>query len=870
MKKLHKFIFILILSLIPNVVFAEEDEQNHMFMIEKFQISGTSINMEGYSYMSHRDNYGIGLDSYGNLKTYIIAYTGNWNNEYANYNNCTSTGIHKNKCYTIKTTTKARDFWAARCMDKSCDDENYVLKTRLREGFLNTTACTSGGSDKVNYLGGAHCLYYNVGFSTTINLQSIASRFGNGADEYLGDIKFKIIPYISDKAQCANGEYIGNNQCQHKLSGGRTTNVPATFSDLTLYEGYCKVGNKKCEKTVTSGDYTFNISGLSNQVYFDASMVIPRDQNYNQLKGGTIGGYFKASTPNDINSLYTVLDITEKKDLVKKENTTGYIGYYSSPLLRLRTIRRPGNCGDYNGGVSYDGCIYPASENGVTNYYTASTYLIFKGSLVINGFRPNTIEMNCSDINGFSTNSKTENTVNCGNTGKYNQCKKTENVQTTIYLKSNNSCSYFKSKKNNNYYIPITVTTDILINQEGIFSFGKITHADPILIKGRGFKLGQTTYKNNITWLIANRTASGQPYYKYNGTDWIVSGDSCVANPNFAISDEKEYYIPTDSGGISEESYNLKTASYLAIEKAVTNNKNLIDTSVVNDINFKSCDSNDSKGCNINNATKVIDNGNWKNTLTKNYSVNLSFNNKKGTMSVGVGDISTRFGRQITNEYSYTLPYSYVTTEENGKVLYFDKEQNLDDLDYVDGKHKYFVDMKYEYDNPNGNDFPFNLNNSNPSFVSSMDWSLKGTCGVEVKDGYFCIENCDEKRKGSLLINYRPISLSEPFPKADATYSNIAINWREWYKTRDNQLRIKNTYNNNSLYEIIISYNGRAGTTKISDINAIDKFYTDISGIDVDGQSDFVNKYFSKRAIAKESFCGLGKISPNCDGVRGG
>ena len=65
MRKFSKLFIILILLMIPNDVFGDvgnwvnDDDlaNNHILSIEKFAISDSVIDIEGYSFISHQDNY---------------------------------------------------------------------------------------------------------------------------------------------------------------------------------------------------------------------------------------------------------------------------------------------------------------------------------------------------------------------------------------------------------------------------------------------------------------------------------------------------------------------------------------------------------------------------------------------------------------------------------------------------------------------------------------------------------------------------------------------------------------------------------------------------------------------------------------------
>ena len=126
MKKFKCLLFIMFFLLFPNIVLAEF-EHNHIFSIENFTIApdGSWFTIEGYSYISHQDNWGIMSEGdkkgKGNLETYIVAYTGVWENEYTGTSEICKNGT---KCLSFKTVANNRDMWYARCtIGRNCGNK---------------------------------------------------------------------------------------------------------------------------------------------------------------------------------------------------------------------------------------------------------------------------------------------------------------------------------------------------------------------------------------------------------------------------------------------------------------------------------------------------------------------------------------------------------------------------------------------------------------------------------------------------------------------------------------------------------------------------------------------------------------------------
>ena len=187
MKKIFRYLFLLLIFFgVPKLVFAAN--YNHILNVESLKFNGSKIKIEGYSFISNKDNYGIiknvdenrdGVDD-GNLKTYIVAFTGfsngsglgwtDWLSNLVTYNNNTKTiscnDSNTNDCYVEEAEIQERDFWWARCNEETCGNQRYIENDRLNNGF-NVSTCNSESS----------CIYKNVGFNVDIDLVDIVYGF---------------------------------------------------------------------------------------------------------------------------------------------------------------------------------------------------------------------------------------------------------------------------------------------------------------------------------------------------------------------------------------------------------------------------------------------------------------------------------------------------------------------------------------------------------------------------------------------------------------------------------------------------------------------------------------------------------------------
>lgn len=804
MKKLKYLLIIICLIVVfPKFVVAAELDHNIIYFVESLNAYSNKdiLTLKGYSFISHQDNRG---GTNGNLKTYLIAYTGDWKKEYENCSNTLSDDDKKVMCYKIKNTASGDDLtvdhYALRCTKEACSiDMRTKLNSRDVKSFDETGAICASNP---NY---SHCIYNNVGFKFDVNLNTLYENLDlNGGKK----INFRIYS---------------------------KTNKNSASSDLGVYSAVCKKDGSICDDTtIITKSYSFNLEGLATKIRMDATdAVIQNELGDNAGKGlwkpnnndGTVSGVYD----------YTVLEF----------------GYGKSRFVKQGAF-------DLETGKQ---AMFKLTGHGIIGWAFLS-WLKVPGdvSLKLDKLKPNYVQMQCSDISDFNGEEVTDNTVNCGNNGSYRQCKKTESLSGYVYLESNDVCSDSggKNKKEQiggSWYVKVKVTTDVLLYQTATFTFGN--PSSKTIYAGKGFELGETKYINNITWMNANRYINNNPYYKYTIYNYEISDSKCVRKSNITLDDKDVYY--KNSNNILVKS-TLEEASLEVIDQKV---RSKIDTgtTVMKNIKFKSCNSNDSSKCKIDNPNKTVS-GSWKKASddTNNYKYN-----------------GVLFGKKITNVYTYNLTNSYVvlTGDDAGKAKYIAKANEIKD-NYKATGQKYYIDFKWT----SSKNYPFNLaKDLNPSFLSEMTWKLNGTCSINVKDGYYGDDSggSDPEPDGDdsgnskkvPLFRYRSITVNNPFPKG-----KIPKNWETWYNKKSNQTRILESYKNmpnNPLYEITLSKFKKKGAVLISDINNITTHYLDMSNIDVNtGISDFVEEYFSiKATVSDKSFCSVGTFNSsgkdNCD-----
>lgn len=904
-------------------------QEQHIFFVNQFQINEGVMEIEGYSYISHRDNLGYDpATGKGNLRTYIVAYkdtdgnpdTDDWSSEYrwgkcANNNN-EDTEKSEN-CYIKRMSLDVDvDMSYNRCTsgesDKNSDDGCAIIDEVLEKAengtynYLNNTCTVSSGSYTVgNY---AACLYENVGFTGRIDLNNIYDVFGD-AD----NIRFRIMSYIGTK---------------HLSSDDARINYYA--SPLAVYpgDGVCSIDGVACvqDRETVSGIFKFVLGGLNEWVYFDAQSAIGREYD-----GDSFSNTKFAYTGYNGTGRYRVLGFGSKfsKSKISSVGSTVY-GRYTDRTIRLDSI--------YNNtrfsGTSYN--IVPAND-GISCAYTnisecKKDYYTGVGNVVLDGNFKMSLEkliekITCDDVADINGDGKYTNAdeikeiddLRCSSnkdeaTVKLHQCigdKEEEKIVITgeMYYKDSSFSSIpeackqsYYTKINDDYYLPIEVTAEVLIEQTGIFTFANFSNNR--IYAGKGFRINNIevvngdsdrdklnesldagiVYKSSIKWTVANKLIrTKEPYYSYSAIKYVgKQGGGCEVDEDFDIyellakpeiqtnKDNELLHYYNANGNLIDG--NIRGASMGAISYELRG------SSEKNDPYFYNTDRNDSndvddkfkfKSCDSNSASSRCEEsvkGSWKEVYHWDDADILDEIKNVVLRDTTKFDINFAYGVYYDRTYIYDLPYAYVALSD---IRYDDKNYKAGDVIYSTNRihalsdnnlfyagNKYFVGFKYiyRYANPEF-DFPFNLEENDVSLVKGMDWTLSGRCGVNLNDGYYT-ENTTIPGKVRLLYKYRSISTNNAFPKVNGNYNNIsAVNWKNWYLNSDgtvnsnNVNRIINSYNNNKLdYSVTFAKNS-SSNFDISDIatcgsaNKCSSSYGSLNHLLVTGESEFINNY---------------------------
>ena len=919
---------LLLLFFIPGVSVYAATVQEHILIVEDFSIDEEELSFSGYAFISHRDNYGKS-NSVGNMRSFIVAYRGDWKDEYAT--SACNNSQNEKKCYSEATNVVARDMFYARCIKYSGDYSKGCLKNRTSDAGSTSNYEFNSGScaDDEN------CIYYNVGYSVSVSLRYIVERFfGTSSFDATNDadsqIAFKLVTKIYD----------GN------------TVIKSMASDLGLYSGLCDVEGLDCYNNTNYktglGLYDIEFDGVSDIIEFDAEKARGKAYTNGEIKtlklpnssGGTNAAMFLDSEGSN-KVLYKIIGSEPNY------TSTAYGGTYTDTFYQVESViinrsykgqtpytivpkKSTGiSLGAHNNtfvsstfGCGGSGCSV-VSGNGYENLWMVGNWGHLDAQLKIKKFKINVKPITCNDINSGKSNVTTHDGVSCDADGNvanasFYECSEfrannNRVIEGKIYIKMESSpvCNENKYYKDSTgiFYIPVTIKAEVLVEQSGDFHFANFT---PSKVKaGKGFSISNISngisYVNNVSFVIANRfdtpnnlTFNDTPYISYVAKDYRVDSEgNCVPNADFDLytiledyyedtdfnnSNSKIYFI--DSDGIMKKANTLNVAlraignSFLENYAPVYKGGSTV-SSYSNLIKIHSCDSNsNSVLCDVTEDSI----GSWSTALD-----NSSFAYKYLRQYSNRG-----YGLAYSSTHTYNLPYAYVALSD---MIYDGTSYKYADVVYSTTPiansmsynlrpvgNKYFVGLKYVYDNSSGYDFPFDLKRSNISFVDGMTWMLSGTCGVDVEDGYYTCDDpggCDGSGgKTKLNYKYRSINVKAPFPKFNnSNYVNAATNWQDWYWTsinrEINRQRLSNSYNTLD-YSVTFSKYPDASKLDITEIINCSKTgangtcssgYGSMTNFGVTGRpevSRFVNKYFNVKP-ADNKYCGLGLFSPSCD-----
>lgn len=416
----------------------------------------------------------------------------------------------------------------------------------------------------------------------------------------------------------------------------------------------------------------------------------------------------------------------------------------------------------------------------------------------------------CSDsYNGWSTNENADSnkqSIVCqdNNTGVMNNKNYKANFKSC--KSGNKSINYYY--KNKGKCVRGSASTDYNIGLQGEFVYGGVNgDTTPKIVKGQGFYLkNNNTYTVQASWKRALTYTNGGAYFglPYTGT---VHHNTIV----YSADDSN-----CSRAGQKFDDYANAQIKTLEVTPNKDNDLSEIFETYVND---------DSK-------------------LEKVPSIVA----KEGNID------ALKEKEAKTIKYSFSTPYAYFLVNKN--IEYSVKELPKNNERVVAG-NRYYTLEKYDKDT-----YPFNIGEANVSIYKNITWKLTGTCSIPVgTEGNNGGDDCPELYKKnsdgkySLNVSYRPISVSNPFPK------KVAKNWEEIIKNPTSMNRIKNTFNSKIFYSITFE---KSAVDNIASENNKKKNYKSFEGISSDGVSSMVSEKFNIKNNAS-SYCALGYFSSECD-----
>lgn len=830
-KLVYKFVFILLVLVLSfssmNEVRAYGDNY-HVYHIKSMDVKTGSAMLEikGFAYINQLDNYGG-----KNLRTWIVASNGSQSVEY------------EVKYYTEDTEDENNvyNYYYAICQESSASTGticNSTHASQVLRGIVDGTR-RSDSCNKAN--GDSDCGAFYVDFKVNISLDDLKEKLGGG------NISFKIKSITSTD----NGNY-------------------EKTSNLGVYEGVCKVDGipDMCNSAIQIGNSSLVLGDISKkvQVVVTSGRIRPNDTQK------SINGRYYITGMS-----YDIVQYGSKRQFDKKLNNGKEVWFSSNYFIISGYDKRWGNVapGGPHEFIIYDSWVH----------VDGSMTLSFDGEPTI----PTPVETSCDP--GY-TEGNASKSVTCGSSQEFKACtRKTATVNDLEYTLSASEFNeayldyseatddQIKGNPNDRLcgeeVIRFNINEDILIHEDGTFSFGGVSS---YVYAGRGFDFPNLTYINDIYWRYADNNVSSKSelirYGRWEKTETVVNRggwEPVVRN----------YSTICSPAGIDEEGNDLNYGEYYdsrgwlsscivgeTIEAGSWSEYEPVEPVIEIKWECKPEDSTTYASYSnymwaLNNAAAEEVQRNY-NSSTIHSSTPISYDSNKvsttekpvdGSWNGGVisDSISTERSHYVT-QYQFDMADSYVKLigDDAGNVAY--SNSPLANYQYIG--NKYFVPLLF----PDSRVFPLNITKNNVSFVNGINWLLDGDCDIGVTNKMFDTNNGKVENK----FRYRPIELNDPFPKG-----KVPVNWESWYSLDTNKHRLTNTYNKGFVYSVtLVSGTSNADKLGIDNVNSINTDYNSWYGMKVNGTSSFVTtdvsgSYFNKNNT--DSYCKIGKFDASCD-----
>ncbi len=838
---------------------------NINYEIASFSITNTGvINMTGWSFIDHVDNYGN-----KSLSTDVVAYTGNWN---SNYENC-SANSKKCKKYTatvggVMIDNHIVDVYYIRCTDSACTSSQHNNRKKYIEnnnGYGEADVCTNSGS-----YGGSHCLYYDLGFSVKIPISDLLNKFGDDVT-----VKFRIVSTVKYRISSKKTgtlrdstdigilpdvcSTIFETNCKRKsnttftsawnkvvgsekteiVNGVKKTSYEVTRNEVTIGKMEDKVqftavnARRFTSKSTSSSSGTFRTDS-SNQSHkvVTYSTSVSEFKNYKGNQKGTF--YARMIKLEEGNSDYWAFTSWVKaagnlelklKKTVKTETEdcpTGCCGEECSTKKTCDFQCIGGNC-------NYD------VENGICNVEAPIG--------IVNPTCNALSYSGCSDFSsgdkecGQQAISKAQYYYKVSSNYLLDKFGDKSNIVANVPIVSGDTSSivykYNAGNGSYDYYFPILFKTNVSFTQSISFKHDSNFSNGMSAVSGRYFPYSfQFTVSgkwNTLATMNANSVTATSQNNTYAATIPVKDAASGVSfNVSLGLKTGETIYKRNADGSFSGVVYGVDLYKDIA-KSYVANNR------------YRNLSSSD--------VVIVFDDSNDKNNKLNTYPGNLS--------CVGATNAVWNPNEIRTMTCNYAIRKAYYKNSGNDYASYFYPATKPSDASYVEtinGSGIYYVPLGDNYS------FQFKITSNTLSLINGWGVSYDSTCNVNV------INQINK-------VKYRSISVTNPFPNASST-DDLPSNWKEYVISHGG-------LNNGGLSRITnLSYSKVFYQTKkfdnvskksLSNFDNLYGSYASDADMDSEGQSKVVrgqdNIFESISAIVRINHCTSGVYSENCDRV---
>ncbi len=210
--------------------------------------------------------------------------------------------------------------------------------------------------------------------------------------------------------------------------------------------------------------------------------------------------------------------------------------------------------------------------------------------------------------------------------------------------------------------------------------------------------------------------------------------------------------------------------------------------------------------------------------------------------SSGGGGGSWSVGTSRSGSVSFGIYNSCIGIYNPFKVRY-DEGGQCTDLE-IEGGNKYYIPLKAKTGT-----FPFEATVDDVSILTGLKWNLEVSCDISFTQKMF----------GEKKYDYRPIDMSNPFPKSLGKIENMPSNWQLFMSKED----LINKYMNRENIEYI-------GNLTVEDIRAIKQKsnatpykYSNLKSISPEGKSSLLDT-FNGVTREENNYNNLGKCEKDC------